>query len=160
MEHGTFVYEVINTHPFKEGYDFVGWAYSADAEIITMQVIQIFEDTTLYAMYAPNMYHIYVSPLYDTAGTTAGGFVRLDGQAVSQSGVVEINLEYGHEVYVIAEAYEGYEFIGWTFGNGDIVSDSFEYLIEVGEDIQLFAVFESAPLLPGGDDDLPLNETP
>ena len=109
------------------GYTFTQWS---DGYMWNYRTVTVTCDTTFTAMFAPDVFHVYLSTNDPTGGSVTG----------------EGSYEYGDTATLIATPNEGYRFMQWSDGNTDNPRT-----LTMTKDVELSAEF--APTMTTGLDD-------
>lgn len=107
----------------RNGYDFLGWAASADGSAVyhDQQTISITENTTLYAVWKEKN----ITLLYQSEDPNAGAVT-----AASES----VAAVHGQAKGSTAQAKSGYQFDGWYDSLGNKLSDTAVFVPEKAKD--------------------------
>ncbi len=108
--HATLWEDLILPTPTKEGYDFKGWFYQGGYVSLKPFMIQK-EDVTLVATWKERSYDVHLD--------CNGGFIMEEGGKLFKKNVFAT---YGKDAEFPIPERDGYQFIGWYYGEDHIVS--------------------------------------
>ncbi len=117
----------------RSGYEFLGWALTADGEVIATETISITEDVTLFAKWQESEQPPVQPTLYTVSFNANGGNGSMNPKE---------DIEEGSEYTLPACDFtrEGYTFAGWALSaNGQAIATE---TIEINQNVELFALWQ------------------